>query len=55
MDFTRLRFVSERADNSETLVSIEIPEKPGNLVKLNIYSNIATSAKDHTLHLKIHE
>ncbi|KAL1515216.1 hypothetical protein AB1Y20_004277 [Prymnesium parvum] len=29
MDFDRLRFVSERADSSETLVSALIPEKPG--------------------------
>lgn len=29
MDFDRLRFVSERADMSETLMSITIPEKPG--------------------------
>ena len=29
MDFDRLRFVSERADLSETLVSVEIPERPG--------------------------
>ena len=29
MDFDRLRFVSERADSSETLVSVAIPEKPG--------------------------
>ena len=27
MDFDRLRFVSERADASETLMSVEIPEK----------------------------
>jgi threonine dehydratase len=29
MDFDRLRFVSERADSSEVLVSVEIPERPG--------------------------
>jgi threonine dehydratase len=29
MDFTRLRFVSERADASETLISVKIDEKPG--------------------------
>lgn len=29
MDFDRLRFVSERADYSETLMSVEIPERPG--------------------------
>ena len=29
MDFDRLRFVSERADASETLMSVEIPEKAG--------------------------
>ena len=29
MDFDRLRFVSERADSSETLISVTIPERPG--------------------------
>jgi len=29
MDFTRLRFISERADASETLLAVEIPERPG--------------------------
>ena len=29
MDFDRLRFVSERADESETLMSVVIPEQPG--------------------------
>lgn len=29
MDFDRLRFVSERADSSETLISVTIPEAPG--------------------------
>eukprot|EP00953_Heterococcus_sp_UTEX-ZZ885_P036720 18898-Heterococcus_DN1.PRE.3 len=29
MDFDRLRFVSERADSSETLLSVAIPERPG--------------------------
>ena len=29
MDFDRLRFVSERADRSETLLSVQIPEEPG--------------------------
>ena len=29
MDFDRLRFVSERADSSETHVSVVIPERPG--------------------------
>jgi len=29
MDFDRLRFVSERADASETLLSVLIPERPG--------------------------
>eukprot|EP00933_Yihiella_yeosuensis_P018166 TRINITY_DN15012_c1_g1_i1.p1 TRINITY_DN15012_c1_g1~~TRINITY_DN15012_c1_g1_i1.p1 ORF type:complete len:614 (-),score=116.17 TRINITY_DN15012_c1_g1_i1:71-1912(-) len=29
MDFDRLRFISERADNSETLISVTIPERPG--------------------------
>jgi threonine dehydratase len=29
MDFTRLRFVSERADGSERLLSLKLPERPG--------------------------
>eukprot|EP00038_Savillea_parva_P032020 m.92967 g.92967 ORF g.92967 m.92967 type:complete len:605 (-) comp9982_c0_seq1:269-2083(-) len=29
MDFTRLRFISERADASESLLAVEIPERPG--------------------------
>jgi threonine dehydratase len=29
MDFDRLRFVSERADSSETMLSVLIPETPG--------------------------
>jgi len=29
MDFDRLRFVSERADSSETMLSVQIPEQPG--------------------------
>lgn len=29
MDFDRLRFVSERADNSEVRLSLRIPEEPG--------------------------
>ena len=29
MDFDRLRFVSERADASETMLSVRIPERPG--------------------------
>ena len=33
MDFDRLRFVSERADNSETLISVAIPEKPGSFYR----------------------
>ena len=38
VDFTRLRFVSERADASETLLAVEIPEIPGAFRKL--YSHI---------------
>jgi threonine dehydratase len=34
MDFDRLRFVSERADSSETLMSITIPEQPGAFLAL---------------------
>jgi threonine dehydratase len=29
IDFDRLRFVSERADSSETLIAVTIPERPG--------------------------
>jgi threonine dehydratase len=29
IDFARLRFVSERADSNETLISVQIDEKPG--------------------------
>lgn len=34
MDFDRLRFVSERADSSESLFSIKIPETPGSFRQL---------------------
>lgn len=39
MDFDRLRFVSERADSSETLMSISIPEKAGAF--LEFYNTLA--------------
>ena len=29
IDFNRLRFVSERADDSEAFFAVTIPEKPG--------------------------
>ena len=35
MDFDRLRFVSERADSSETLMSVAIPEQPGSFRMLH--------------------
>ncbi|CAM9351957.1 unnamed protein product, partial [Chrysoparadoxa australica] len=35
MDFDRLRFVSERADSSETLFSVTIPERPGTFRELH--------------------
>ena len=38
MDFDRLRFVSERADATETFVSVMIPERPGSFQEL--YSHI---------------
>merc|ERR1719506_983317 len=38
MDFDRLRFVSERADTSETLIVVQIPERPGAFLEL--YRNI---------------
>jgi len=38
MNFDRLRFVSDRADTSETLISVKIPEKPGAFREL--YSSI---------------
>mmetsp|Transcript_53113 Transcript_53113/g.153235 ORF Transcript_53113/g.153235 Transcript_53113/m.153235 type:complete len:592 (-) Transcript_53113:133-1908(-) len=34
MDFDRLRFVSERADTSETLIAVEIPERAGAFLEL---------------------
>lgn len=34
MDFDRLRFVSERADDSEKTLAVNIPEKPGSFRKL---------------------
>lgn len=34
MDFDRLRFVSERADSSETLMCVSIPEQAGTFRKL---------------------
>mmetsp|Transcript_23050 Transcript_23050/g.64884 ORF Transcript_23050/g.64884 Transcript_23050/m.64884 type:complete len:600 (+) Transcript_23050:87-1886(+) len=34
MDFDRLRFVSERADTSETLIAVEIPERAGAFIEL---------------------
>eukprot|EP00747_Dinoflagellata_sp_TGD_P215914 gnl/TRDRNA2_/TRDRNA2_88542_c1_seq1.p1 gnl/TRDRNA2_/TRDRNA2_88542_c1~~gnl/TRDRNA2_/TRDRNA2_88542_c1_seq1.p1 ORF type:complete len:333 (-),score=48.70 gnl/TRDRNA2_/TRDRNA2_88542_c1_seq1:580-1518(-) len=37
MDFDRLRFVSERADISETLIAVRIPEKPGAFIDLYRY------------------
>lgn len=35
IDFDRLRFVSERADSSETLISVAIPERPGSFRELH--------------------
>jgi threonine dehydratase len=34
MDFTRLRFVSERADDSERMLAVTIPERPGTFREL---------------------
>ena len=34
MDFDRLRFVSERADTAESLISVIIPERPGTFRQL---------------------
>ena len=36
MDFDRLRFVSARADASETLLAVEVPERPGRYMYLFI-------------------
>ena len=36
IDFDRLRFVSERADSSETLMAITIPERPGSFRELYV-------------------
>eukprot|EP00510_Aplanochytrium_minuta_P000911 CAMPEP_0184011128 /NCGR_PEP_ID=MMETSP0954-20121128/3643_1 /TAXON_ID=627963 /ORGANISM="Aplanochytrium sp, Strain PBS07" /LENGTH=589 /DNA_ID=CAMNT_0026290887 /DNA_START=68 /DNA_END=1837 /DNA_ORIENTATION=- len=38
MDFDRLRFVSERADKRESLLSVRIPEEPGSF--WNLYNSI---------------
>ena len=35
MDFDRLRFVSERADSSEMIFSVSIPERPGSFRELH--------------------
>ena len=43
MDFDRLRFVSERADASETLMSVEIPEKARGSFRSNPDLNLAPS------------
>lgn len=40
MDFDRLRFVSERADFSETLISVTVPERPG-AFQVSIYRALA--------------
>jgi len=44
MDFDRLRFVSERADTSESLISVTIPERAGAFIELykNIYPRNVT-------------
>ena len=34
MDFDRLRFVSERADSREKLLSVQLPERPGSFLDL---------------------
>ena len=34
MDFDRLRFVSERADSSEIMVSVTLPETPGSFLQM---------------------
>lgn len=35
MDFTRLRFVSERADSNERLLAVQIDETPGSFLRLH--------------------
>lgn len=44
MDFDRLRFVSERADSSEVLLSVAIPERPGSFRELYslLYPRVVT-------------
>lgn len=44
MDFDRLRFVSERADASEILLSVAIPERPGSFRELYslLYPRVVT-------------
>jgi threonine dehydratase len=34
MDFDRLRFVSERADNREVVAAVELPERPGSFLEM---------------------
>jgi len=45
IDFDRLRFVSELADTSETLISVQIPERPGAFLELynHIYPRNVTA------------
>lgn len=43
MDFDRLRFVSERADTSETHIAVYIPEKPGAFIDFYRFIFPATS------------
>ena len=49
MDFDRLRFVSERADATETFVSVLIPERPGSFQELysKIYPRLDTKTFLH--------
>ena len=49
MDFDRLRFVSERADSSETLISATIPERAG-----TFQARLPLSLYDILRHKKLH-
>ena len=48
--YSLLRFVSERADSSETLMAVRIPEKPG-IVYYNIFI-IHVHITQHILHIE---
>ena len=49
MNFDRLRFVAERAElgeGREALLSVEIPERPGRLVRSDLCFHDGTDTRD---------